>query len=109
MPPGRWPNAPARMLEKRRAGQPLDKPTCGSVFKNPKRRLCRPLDRGQAALRDTHMGGALVSPKHANFIENRGGATASDIARRSWRTSVRVVERDSGVRLEPEVEAVEYA
>ncbi len=65
-------------LKKRRRSQPLDLPSCGSVFKNP--------EGGSAAkmiddlgLKGTRIGGAQISEKHANFIVNVGGATASDV------------------------------
>lgn len=66
------------LLEKRNSSQPTNKPTCGSVFKNPPgdfaARLIEACD-----LKGFAVGGAVVSEKHANFIENRGNATAMDI------------------------------
>lgn len=91
-------------LARRRATQPLDQPSCGSVFRNPPGDAAGRLIEA-AGLKGTRRGGAQVSERHANFIVNTGGATAMD----TW-ALVRLV-RDAvwarfGVRLEPEVHAV---
>jgi len=82
----RWPNEPdADVLKKVRAGntrrkstQPLDKPSCGSVFKNPEGAHSGALIE-KAGLKGFSIGGAQVSEKHGNFIINKGGATALEI------------------------------
>ena len=67
-----------RRMARRRATQPIGKPCCGSVFKNPG-------DRSVGALLDScdlkglRIGDASVSTKHANFVVNEGGATAVDV------------------------------
>ncbi len=62
----------------RRKTQPRDFPNCGSVFKNPPGDFAARLIE-QAGLKGKMLGGAQVSEKHANFIVNRGGATAADV------------------------------
>jgi UDP-N-acetylenolpyruvoylglucosamine reductase len=68
----------AELLARRKATQPTTKRTFGSVFKNP------PGNRGAGALLEAcelkgyRIGGALISERHANFIENAGGATSAD-------------------------------
>lgn len=65
-------------LKKRRASQPLEWPSCGSVFKNPKLQYAGELIE-RAGLKGLTKGDAMVSKKHGNFIINKGHATAGDI------------------------------
>ena len=85
----------------RRATQPSD-PSAGSVFKNPAGDFAgRLIDA--AGLKGTQLGGALISPVHANFFVNTGTATAEDLRGLIRLTQVQVEER-FGIRLEPEIE-----
>jgi UDP-N-acetylmuramate dehydrogenase len=92
----------AGYLAGRRAAFPLDKPNAGSVFRRPADgpppgRLIE-----EAGLKGVSCGGAMVSPVHANFIVNTGGATSSDVAALVAIVKTRVVER-SGIELEEEI------
>ena len=66
------------MLSKRKISQPLGKPSCGSVFKNPKGDFAARLIQ-EAGLKGFTIGGGKISEKHANFIINEKDALASDI------------------------------
>lgn len=93
-----------RLLAQRARTQPLNIPSCGSVFKNPQGDFAGRLIEA-AGLKGEREGGAQISPLHANFIANTGGATAADVQRLMERAR-EAVEKSSGVRLEPEVRIV---
>ena len=88
-------------LARRREKQPAGVGSAGSFFKNPAGDHAGRLIEA-AGLKGFARGGAMVSPRHANFIVNTGRATADDIAALMLEVQERVY-RDSGVRLEPEV------
>lgn len=94
----------ARMDEltrRREEKQPLELPSAGSTFKRPEGHFAGKLIM-DAGLMGYQVGGAAVSKKHAGFVVNLGGATASDV--RAVIAHVQdEVERQFGVRLEPEV------
>jgi UDP-N-acetylenolpyruvoylglucosamine reductase len=92
----------ADLVARRKATQPTNKRTFGSVFKNPPGEVGAGRLLELCGLKGHRVGGAVVSPKHANFIENAGGATSADCLalmaecrRRAW--------DEHGVVLEHEV------
>ena len=88
-------------LARRRATQPVDQPSCGSTFRNPPGHHAGQLVEA-AGLKGFQIGGALVSPLHANFIVNTGEATAADI-RQVIEHVQRTVLEQTGVPLQREV------
>ena len=102
--PGEEIKATVKELQARRkAAQPTNKRTFGSVFKNPEHELTAGRLLEACGLRGHRIGGAQISPRHANFIENAGGARTADALalmaearRRAW--------EQHGVELEHEVE-----
>ena len=94
----------ARMKElnaRRRDKQPLNLPSAGSVFKRPEGHFAGALIE-QSGLKGRRVGGAMVSEKHAGFIVNAGGATASDVLALIGVIQDEVQAR-FGVKLETEV------
>ncbi|MFO0523993.1 MAG: UDP-N-acetylmuramate dehydrogenase [bacterium] len=91
-------------LSRRIATQPLQQPNAGSVFRNPPGDHAARLIES-CGLKGMAVGGAEVSARHANFIVNRGGATASDIEALIVAVRERV-RADTGIELVPEVRIV---
>jgi UDP-N-acetylmuramate dehydrogenase len=89
------------LVKKRRAAQPWQYPSCGSVFKNPSGDYAGRLIEA-TGLKGWQQGEAQVSWRHANFIVNRGQARARDVLRLMQVIRQRV-QRQSGILLEPEV------
>lgn len=89
-------------LAQRRATQPVDQPSCGSVFKNPPGDFAGRLIEA-AGLKSAHEGEAMISPLHANFIVNRGGAKAAHVLRLIERARAEV-SAQFGIALETEVQ-----
>ena len=92
----------AELQARRKAAQPTNKRTYGSVFKNPDHELTAGRMLEACGLRGHRIGGAQISPRHANFIENADGARSEDALalmaearRRAW--------EQYGVELEHEV------
>jgi UDP-N-acetylenolpyruvoylglucosamine reductase len=93
----------AELQAQRKAAQPTNKRTYGSVFKNPDHELSAGRMLEACGLRGHRIGGAQISPRHANFIENADGASSADAValmtearRRAW--------EQFGVELQHEVE-----
>ena len=85
----------------RKAKQPLNKPSAGSVFKRPEGYYAAALIE-ECGLKGRRVGGAQVSEKHAGFIVNTGGATCQDVLGLIEEIQ-REVFAQKGVRLETEV------
>jgi UDP-N-acetylmuramate dehydrogenase len=92
------------LLSRRIASQPLGEPNAGSVFRNPPGTYAAKLIE-DCGLKGRMIGGAVISPKHANFIVNTGTASAADIEALIdlAQSSVR---RKFGIELEREVRIV---
>lgn len=89
-------------LSRRKKKQPANQPSAGSFFKNPQGDYAGRLIEA-AGLKGVHVGGAMVSPGHANFIVNADGkATATDIVELMHYVQKKVEEHTS-IFLEPEV------
>jgi UDP-N-acetylmuramate dehydrogenase len=89
------------LLAKRASTQPTNLPSGGSVFKNPEGDHAARLIE-QSGLKGLRVGAAEVSEKHANFIVNHGGATATDIEKLIEHVKQQVHEKQ-GVLLETEI------
>jgi len=93
-----------RLLARRAETQPLSVPSCGSVFKNPPGDHAGRLIEA-SGLKGCRIGGAQISPLHANFIANLGGATATDVLALIEHAR-RTVREQTGIRLVPEVRII---
>jgi UDP-N-acetylenolpyruvoylglucosamine reductase len=93
----------ADLLARRKATQPTNKRTFGSVFKNPEHEYGAGRMIEECGLKGHRIGGALISPRHANFIENAGGARAADAIALMAEARRRALEQ-FGIVLEREVE-----
>lgn len=91
------------LIARRKATQPTNKRTFGSVFKNPDHELGAGRMIEQCGLKGHAIGGAVISPMHANFIENAGGATTAD-ALALMAEARRRAREQFGVELEHEVQ-----
>jgi len=94
----------ADILALRNKKQPLEHPSCGSVFKRPAGYYAGALIE-EAGLKGERIGGAMISPKHAGFILNTNNAKSADVYALIRRVEESVLER-FGVRLEREVKLI---
>ena len=91
-----------RQINRRRlTSQPLNHPSCGSVFRNPPDNKAGKLIE-ESGLKGFQVGGAEISKKHANFIINKDSATALDIHQIICHVQ-KTVKRKFNIQLEPEV------
>ena len=99
----------ADMRRRRRDAQPSGIKTFGSTFKNPADARAEGRSAGQlleaAGCRGLRIGGAGFSAKHANFIQNHGGATTADVVA-VMAEGRRLVKQRFGIVLEPEVQSL---
>ena len=93
----------AELQALRKAAQPTNKRTFGSVFKNPDHELSAGRMLEACGLKGHRIGGAQISPRHANFIENAGGARSAD-ALALMAEARRRAREQFGVELQHEVE-----
>jgi len=92
------------LLQKRVQAQPLNAPSCGSVFRNPPNEYAARLIE-QCGLKGKRVGDASVSLKHANFIINHGHARASDIETLIEHIQTTVLDQHQ-IQLIPEVHII---
>jgi UDP-N-acetylmuramate dehydrogenase len=104
-PPAKLKEMQARLFRWRKAGTPFDLPCCGSVFKNPSGPRTAGMLIDECGLKGFTVGGAQVSPLHANYIVNTGTATASDVLKVIEHVRKTVAKR-TGVELELEVKVI---
>ncbi len=97
--------AMADMQAQRKAAQPTNKRTFGSVFKNPKHELSAGRILEACGLKGHRIGGAQISPRHANFIENAGEGRAIEAVALMAEARRQALE-EFGVELEREVRFV---
>lgn len=93
-----------RLTHLRELKQPLEYPSCGSVFKRPPGHFAGQLI-SEADLKGYRIGGVEVSTKHAGFMVNRYDGTAADYEQ-LIQDVIQRVEEHAGVRLEPEVRII---
>ena len=91
----------SEILQSRQSKHPLEFPSAGSVFKNLPGQAAGKLIE-EMGMKGMAVGGAQISPKHANFIVNKGKATASDVLDLIALIQARA-EKEKGISLEPEV------
>lgn len=92
------------LMARRKAKQPLDKPSAGSTFKRPEGAFAGALIE-QCGLRGYRHGGAAVSEKHCGFVVNLGGATCADVLALCGEVSA-IVKEKTGYTLEKEIRVV---
>ncbi len=90
-----------KRAKEREERQPLNMPSAGSAFRRPSGRYVGQMIE-QLGLKGTAIGGAQISPKHAGFIVNTGGATSKDVEELLSLVKTRVKD-GFGVDLEPEI------
>jgi UDP-N-acetylmuramate dehydrogenase len=93
------------LVKKRKAAQPIEMPSCGSVFRNPQGQNAWKVI-SDVGLKGHRIGGARFSEKHSNFIVNEGGATRADVLE-LIRLAKNLVQEKLGISLREEVVLLE--
>ena len=93
--------------KRRKSTQPLKFRSAGSIFKNPSNKLAAGYLIDKAGLKGTNQGGASISDKHANFIINRGNATATDVLHLIFLMRQQVADKFN-INLELEVKLIGF-
>lgn len=96
----------AEHLAMRKSRQPLTRPTAGSVFKGTPEGVPAAVYIDRCGLKEARIGDAVVSPKHANWIENVGKARAADVTE-LIQLILETVKSKEGIELEAEVRIFE--
>src|SRR5438445_642588 len=104
-PPAKLKELQARLLRWRKAGTPFDQPCAGSVFKNPGGPRTAGALIDECGLKGFTIGGAQVSPLHANYIVSTGNATANDVLKLIEHVR-KTVAKKTGVELELEIKVI---
>lgn len=104
-PPAKLKEIQGRLLRWRKAGTPFDQACAGSTFKNPGGAKSAGMLIDEVGLKGHRIGGAQVSPMHANYFMNTGTATAADMLKLIDHVRKTVAKR-AGVELELEVKVV---
>ncbi|MCD5401145.1 UDP-N-acetylmuramate dehydrogenase [candidate division NPL-UPA2 bacterium] len=94
-----------KFRERRNITQPLSEPSAGSIFKNPPGGISAGELIEEARLKGTCVGDAQLSPRHANFIVNRGKARAKDVLNLVEKIR-KVIRERKGIKLELEIEII---
>ncbi|HKA60560.1 MAG TPA: UDP-N-acetylmuramate dehydrogenase [Gemmatimonadales bacterium] len=95
----------AKLFRWRKAGTPFDQPCCGSTFKNPTGTKTAGMVIDECGLKGFSIGGAQVSTLHANYIINKGNATASEVLKVIDHIR-KTVAKKAGVNLELECKII---
>lgn len=95
------------IVDYRKRTQPYGEKSAGCVFRNPGGELSAGALIEKSGLKGMRIGGAEVSPRHANFVVNKGGATAEDVLTLLSKI-VKTVKEKHGVELEREVRLLPY-
>jgi len=94
-----------KLFRWRKAGTPFDQPCCGSTFTNPSGTKTAGMLIDECGLKGFSIGGAQVSTQHANYIINKGTATASDVLKVIEHLR-KTVAKKTGITLELECKII---